>query len=780
MTILLVITGLTNQTDLAISIAIVQAAAAAILLSFSANARNLIILSSNSQIAKSIFVARIILIIPLGMAVFFLSTMIGGVDHKIAVVLVVRKIVEWIMEVYLAESERSVDTASAYKHLFTESFLLAMVVIGVLINSPHLFLMLCIWAASPILLSLQVLGCILKGQSQKNPLKILMPHFGSTAAVGLGVYVFRISILLLAGASLASDMFTAFAIGGIFTSIFVQGFGQSLTLHQQQTNNYSLPNWLRASLWLIAISGALVVALAQISMSHPMLLGKTTIFWQALGLSLIGGLIMLWAHLIRLRNLQSSNHQDIFAADAFANMMIVLFVPFIYFLFGPNGFSSLYLCSAILSLLVYRISDPLRGTWISNNKFSNSISIAIAFFIAVPIFFTLDGGLFRSAEFVYDSMSSLLKLPIPISLFFCFFGIVLLGNFQRATQVITVIFLFYMTMMASTVITSSFDPQLEKAKLLLLMQYLAPTFGLVLGMIYGWNDDKRLYFEKTMFILLLCIVPAQLLGMAIQGVTLLTPHIYIFSIYQHLQYVPTIMASIFLLSLYSLWSFSNWRIAIIVFTPFFGVYILSSGSMMAALLVLIGCASFPFWNSKDRLCQNQLIVKLSILVEVICAPLFKMVLAPGSGVGYTQKFESGKLVNFTERLDIWNFYFTQIVSNEFVFLFGHANPPARNIFPSAHNYYLDLAYNFGIIPTLIMLGLIVITLVKIRRHMADIWASPRIFSLAMIVIFFILDNLIKVGFRQPYPGILSFFLWGVLLVRLSKIQILKDGIPNKI
>lgn len=779
MTVLLVFLGLTNHTFLSIDVAIVQAAAAAVLLSFSANARNLILLSSDVAIVKTITIARLILVIPLGVAVYYLSSMIGGVDQKIAAVLVVRKLVEWIMEVYLAESERSVDKTSACKHLFIESLLLSIVMIGVATDSPYLFFILCIWAASPILLSFQVLRRILKGPFQKNSSSMLIPHFGSTAAVGLGVYVFRISILLLAGASLASDMFTAFAIGGIFTSIFVQGFGQSLTLYQQRSNNYAIPTWLRVGLWLIALSGALIVGVAQSPINQQILFGKPAIFWQALGLSLIGGLVMMWAHLIRLRNIQHGSHRDIFAADALVNMLIVFFVPGVYFLFGPNGFSLLYLCSGILSLLVYRISDPLRVTWISKNGFSDSLNVTIAFFIAVPIFFTIEAGLFRSNQFIYDSMSSLLKLPMPVSLLFCYLAIILLGNFHRATLALTVIFLFYMAMMVSTVLTSSFNSQLEKAKLLLLVQYLVPIFSLVLGMIYGWNTDHKHHLAKTMFFVFLCIVPAELLSTFIQGTSLLTPYIYLISIYQHLQYVPILMASLFLMGLYSLWNVSKWRMLILIISPFFGVYVYASGSMMACLLSLIGCAIFPFLNIKNDPGRSQFFAKSSVFVLAVCSATLRKVWIPGSGSAYSQKFEGGALVNLTERVDIWGFYLTQIISNKFVFLFGHSAPPDRNIFPSAHNYFLDLAYNFGAIPTLIILGLIVITLVQIRRNITDILASPHIFSLAMIVMFLIMDNFLKVGFRQPYPGILSFFLWGVLLIRLSNLKLSKDDITIK-
>lgn len=777
MTVLLVFLGLTNHTYLAVDVAIVQAAAAAVLLFFSANARNLIILSSNVAIVKTITIARLILVIPLGVAVYYLGSIIGGVDQKIAAVLVVRKIVEWIMEVYSAESERSIDKTSAYKHLFTESLLLTIVMIGVASDSPHLFLVLCIWAVSPILLGLQGLSRILKGSSQKNSSNMLIPHFGSTAAVGLGVHVFRISILLLAGASLASDLYTAFAIGGIFTSIFVQGFGQSLTLHQQRSNNYSLPNWFRVSLWLIALSGALIVGIAQLPTSQPTLFGKSTIFWQALGLSLIGGLVMLWAHLIRLRNIQHGSHRDIFAADALVNMLIVLFVPGVYFLFSQSGFSFLYLYSAILSLLVYRISDPLGAPWMSKNRFSDSLNIIIPFFIAAPIFFTLEAGLFRSTEMIYDPMSSLFKLPIPVSLFFCFLAIIFLGKFHRATLALVVISLFYMAMMISTVLTSSFEPHLEKAKLLLLMQYLAPTFGLVLGMIYGGNDNDKRHLEKTMFLVFLCIVPAQLLSSVIEQTWILTPYIYLISIYQHLQYVPVLMASIFLIGLYSLWNVTNWRMPIIVAAPLLGGYVAASGSMMAILVSLVGCVVFPFLHAKNDPGRSQFFIKWSVFILGLSAAILRLLTAPGTA--YAQKFEGGKVANLNQRIDIWEFYYTEIISNKFVFLFGHVAPPSRNIFPSAHNYFLDLMFNFGVFPTLIIFGLILVTLVKIRRNIIDIFASSHIFVLAMVVMFLILDNFLKVGLRQPYSGMLSFFLWGILLVRLSKLQISKNANPIK-
>jgi|GEM_PF-5670418 hypothetical protein len=46
--------------------------------------------------------------------------------------------------------------------------------------------------------------------------------------------------------------------------------------------------------------------------------------------------------------------------------------------------------------------------------------------------------------------------------------------------------------------------------------------------------------------------------------------------------------------------------------------------------------------------------------------------------------------------------------------------------------------------------------------------TSQLFMLLIIVFFFIfIDNFLKVSFRQPYSGMVTFFLWGLLLSRLS-------------
>ena len=94
----------------------------------------------------------------------------------------------------------------------------------------------------------------------------------------------------------------------------------------------------------------------------------------------------------------------------------------------------------------------------------------------------------------------------------------------------------------------------------------------------------------------------------------------------------------------------------------------------------------------------------------------------------------------------------------------------RSVRTSAHNYYIDLAYNFGII-ALLPIGILFAYTARLLWHRRRaVFESKRLLWLAILVVFFIvIDSNFKVTLRQPYPGIFAFFLWGLLLARLRNL-----------
>src|SRR5690606_290620 len=131
----------------------------------------------------------------------------------------------------------------------------------------------------------------------------------------------------------------------------------------------------------------------------------------------------------------------------------------------------------------------------------------------------------------------------------------------------------------------------------------------------------------------------------------------------------------------------------------------------------------------------------------------------------------GPIKDIKERLIYYSHYWNGITESLNQFLFGHEERPDRLTAPSAHNYYLDLVYNFGVISLLPFLYLILYTIKNIYINIRHHAPSLELLALAGLVLFFVLiDNSLKVGFRQPYPGIIMFFLWGVLLGRLTHLS----------
>jgi hypothetical protein len=124
----------------------------------------------------------------------------------------------------------------------------------------------------------------------------------------------------------------------------------------------------------------------------------------------------------------------------------------------------------------------------------------------------------------------------------------------------------------------------------------------------------------------------------------------------------------------------------------------------------------------------------------------------------------------SQRIEHWEFYARGVLESPRSFLVGHATPPDRIQHPSAHNYWLDALYNFGMFATLPLVVLLFWTGHAIwgRRH--DIMVNPLLIGTSMAVAYLLLvENMLKVGMRQPYPGIITFFIWGLLIARLRTI-----------
>lgn len=430
---------------------------------------------------------------------------------------------------------------------------------------------------------------------------------------------------------------------------------------------------------------------------------------------------------------------------------------------------------------------------------NTNIKKVIGILLLLPVFFQINNGLFRSTELNFSSGGVLANLPIPISVIACYMGIILLGKYKQAHLSLSVIFFTFVLMVMTTVITSGSDPTYQQAKLILLFQFILPMFALVLGQVYDCAESKdEKLFERMFLYVLAVLVPWQLIATWYREISCLHPSLGIFSIYQYLQYVPLVFVSAYLIAMFSLWRDSSNRLLLLLLAPIMGIYVAASMSLLAVGLLFLGMASFcVYLLNKPR--------KYPIAVFILSAALsasyihYGKVIFPNIQCGLTNKFVSpqeahtpSKLevtpalqqeekqlqdkvpVNLGERITYWKYYWQQITSSSNALMMGHAHSPKRDEYPSAHNYYLDFIYNFGLLALIPLVFLLIRTcrLTYLRRH--EILLSPALLGLGAVVIFLLLvDNSLKVSLRQPYPGIFTFFIWGVLLSRLSAVSISK-------
>lgn len=412
--------------------------------------------------------------------------------------------------------------------------------------------------------------------------------------------------------------------------------------------------------------------------------------------------------------------------------------------------------------------------------------------VFLPVFFLLSGSIFTSHSFYYDAQANLLLLPLPIGSVFCFLGIAFLLRLEKKHFGMGVIFSIFTLMVFSVIVSSGESDKADLAKFILLAQFVLPIFGFVLGSLYLSPKSDYLRYEAIALYVLLLIIPLEVIATLMKGNGQLYPNLYVFSLYQHLQYLPVIFVGLYFLTINSLHQNNRLRILVLFLAPWMGIYLAASLSILAMVLGVLGVIVSLWFSNKSS--KRWYVI---IVVIFLCSSFTIYYPNAQATSTYALKFSNDELAihknetitakeisiqehspfdelltalpnNLTERFHYWRFYGEGIFESPKIFLFGHPARPDRNTYPSAHNYYLDLIYHFGIITSLPIIYLIFVTMRNCFRVMVKGKLTSELAMTMVLVGFFVfIDNSLKVGFRQPYSGMVMFFLWGVLLIKLS-------------
>ncbi|WP_071871106.1 hypothetical protein [Atopomonas hussainii] len=769
--------SLFGKPELAADFGLVHGASVALFYSFSGNARSLILAQSGAVSAATILRMRLMLVVPLAVIATLLcvGVVVGG--WLFACLLVMRRAAEWLAEIFLSELELQHQSTGAL-HVVLIQACLSLVLLWALLNDSVLALpILLVWALSPLLGCLR-LELFRRSLGNAVPLlatvRLLLPHFGSTAVIGLSVYVFRLFVLLVAGKQVAGDLFAAYALGGILGAVFSQALGPTMVRREQSES--ASERLVKAFNLLLIVTLLFGVALVSSVWLMPELFDwtqKDRLFWVAVGCSLVGGVVMVLAQRVRLRILQDESGGDVFGSDMLANILLVACVPFVFYGLGVDALALLYLLGALMSWVFYaseRQGFLQRRT--VGKRAQGAVLLLIAVAIFLPLFFQLQGGLFDDPSTRFDSGGVVALLPIPLSVLACSLGIVLLGGYSRARLALLSLFFVFVGMLLTSVLLGLDAGDEGRQKLTLLLQYILPMFALVLGQQFGGHEDALSLVAKAALITLTLVLPLQILATLLTGAPVLAPSVFAFSIYQHLQYASLLLMTGFVLALFSLWGRFGFRCWLHFLAPLVGAYIVLSWSLLAMVLVLVGITCFVGYKLHQGWARSTVLPLPALILggALLAGAYIGMV----DQASMEEVLPSQQLQLLEGRADYWQrwtFYFEGITFNWSSTLFGHVRPPERSLHPSALNYYLDFAYNFGMLALLPLIMLVLYTFAALYRRRMELRADSALCGLALVVGFaLILDSFFKVGLRQPYSGIIMFFLWGLLLARVERVR----------
>lgn len=773
---MLVMIGLSlfGKPGLAADVGIIHGATVALFYAFSGSARSLILGEGGGIGSVEILRMRALLLLPLSFFAFLLCAGVIANSWLFAVLMILRRAVEWLAEVALSDHELQGDSKIATKFFAVQGVLSALLLLSLSTDGAWSIPILFVWAISP-------LHACMGGSSlvKRKPscgliysFRSILPHLGSTAVIGVSVYLLRLFILLVTDKETAGDLFAAFAIGGILGAVFSQALGPTMVRQELAGNSKGTVMRLFNILLLLAVLLGTLLYFTVWFFPHLLTWGgKGQLFWSAVSMSLVGGVVMVFAQRIRLIIIQRATSRDVLGPDILANFVLIACVPLIFYSIGAEGLVGLYLISAILSLLFYFSEDRFTGEVVRNNYHHWSLC-ALVFLVFFPIFLQISQGVYQfKPGFVIDGQLSL--LPIPLSVLACCAGVLLFGAYKFAKLSITIVALTFFGMFFSVLSLSLICGGEEKRKLILLVQFMLPMIALILGQQCGQYPRVVRAFPVLLLMVLLLIVPLQLIATLSYGSSKLVPSVFVFGVYQHLQYVPVILVSAFLICLFVCWGVARARLWILAISFLLGVYVVLSSSMLAMGFLVLGVLGFAVREGLVTRSWQWLAVIALVAVGFLIGygfgnvKLILMKLGVGVGEGYVE----GVPRNLQERMYYWDYYIGEVTRSVGVFLMGSSEVADRQQYPSAHNYYLDFIYNFGFVALLPIFYLIWCTIRLCVCNFQRIWASPLLSSLTGVVLFLLFaDNGLKVGMRQPYPGIVTFFLWGLLIALLLKVK----------
>ena len=411
-----------------------------------------------------------------------------------------------------------------------------------------------------------------------------------------------------------------------------------------------------------------------------------------------------------------------------------------------------------------------------NINLSKNIYVIYLIILLVPVFFLLNGDIYYEPSFKLNLQNNLYNVPIPASYFI---SIILIfyffykKNFKIFENNVIKILIFSTL---SLLVLLIFNKVLDHQRIINLVQFLLPWMGLVVALnikIYR-NTYKIIYYFLIFFLSL------QLLITFFLDKKIIFSDILFFTIYQNIQYVGTIFTLLTILVSINL--FKEKKLEIIFLNVLSLIYSMLTYSLTSLAIFTL---FFLGYFLKILFDKNKInIIKIFLLLLAFsCLILFffnfflkesdksKFIIGSNNPKNYFENMSKYNDIldlkvpeNISLRIQIYKTYFDKILDDKKILLLGDSERELDKKFMSSHNLLLDIIYKFGfilIVPYLYLFFVIFINFRHLKNRRDDY------FSLLILLMVIIIENIFKLSLKQPYPGIICFYLIGYYLKKTN-------------
>lgn len=408
-------------------------------------------------------------------------------------------------------------------------------------------------------------------------------------------------------------------------------------------------------------------------------------------------------------------------------------------------------------------------------KLNNKLFGLYFLILLLPIFFLLNGEIYFEPSIHISSQKNIYTVPIPISYIFSIILIFYLfykKGFEILKNKIFKI-LFFSSIVILIILTLS--KNLNTDRVLELIQFLIPWMGLFIAI--NLENNKNIF--KIIFYFLFCILSLQLFFTFFLDKTIIVSDLLFFSVYQNIQYVGVIFTLLTILVSINL--FNNKKFAVIfliILSLIYSTLTYSFSSLFIWIFFFSGYLIKLIFREKKHIIyilKYLLIFIIFLLISFsffnysiknIDQDKFRTKLSGGGKNYYENMMKFNDLINLkipkniTLRLTIWEKYYQKIIDDKKILILGDKDREMDTIYQSAHNLFLDIIYKFGLIlisPYLFLFFLVLFKLYALKSNEKDFM------SLLLVFLVVLTENIFKVSLKQPYPGIISFYLIGYYL-----------------